>query len=201
MKKDLFLREVAESAYNIGYAAKKNFATYDIVEKAPGWISLITLGLGVMALVNPLFEGHTLAALVLIVGVASMYFNSYLDTRREYFDHGEKLTGFFTSLRSIYFEIQSRNDGDNSDDLKQRYEAILTSSQQIKAGKQIFLSDWYAHYKFFWQAQIGWVDEQLKFRFWRDKMPLSAAISVPLIVVTIVLLLVRAYFVCPVTTP
>ena len=36
MKKDLFLREIAESGYNIGYAAKKQFATYDIVEKAPG---------------------------------------------------------------------------------------------------------------------------------------------------------------------
>jgi len=36
MKKDLFLKEVAESGYNIGYAAKKHFATYDIVEKAPG---------------------------------------------------------------------------------------------------------------------------------------------------------------------
>lgn len=201
MKKDLFLREVAESGYNIGYAAKKHFATYDIVEKAPGWISLITLALGVLALINPLFEDHTLAALVLIVGIASMYFNSYQDGRHEYCRHGEALTGHFTNLRAIYFEIQSRSDGDSFDDLKQRYQAVLSSSQQTGSSKHIFLSDWYAHYKFFWQAQIGWIDEQLRFRFWRDKIPLSAAVSLPLILVSAIVLLVRFYFVCPVVTP
>lgn len=201
MKKDLFLREVAESGYNIGYAAKKHFATYDIVEKAPGWISLITLALGMMALINPLFEDHTLAALVLIVGIASMYFNSYQDTRREYCKHGETLTGQFTSLRAIYYEIQSRSDGENFDDLEQRYQTVLTSSQQVGSSKHIFLSDWYAHYKFFWQAQIGWIDEQLKFTFWRDKVPLSAAVSLPLSAVVILLLVVRTYFVCPAVAP
>lgn len=39
--------------------------------------------------------------------------------------------------------------------------------------KQIFMSDWYAHYKFFWQHQIDWIDEQKHFKFWRDKVPLS----------------------------
>lgn len=201
MKKELFLKEVAESGYNIGYAAKKHFATYDIVEKAPGWISLITLALGVLALINPLFEDHTLAASVLIVGIASMYFNSYQDARRDYCKHGETLTGHFTSLRAIYYEIQSRNDGDSFDDLKQRYQAVLTSSQQIGSSKHIFLSDWYAHYKFFWQAQIGWIDEQLKFRLWHDKVPLSATVSVPSIALVLVALLVRIYVVCPAAAP
>ena len=38
---------------------------------------------------------------------------------------------------------------------------------------QILFSDWYAHYKFFWQYQIDWVDEQKKFKLFRDKLPLS----------------------------
>ena len=39
--------------------------------------------------------------------------------------------------------------------------------------KQILFSNWYAHYKFYWEHQIDWVNEQLNFNFFRDKIPLS----------------------------
>jgi hypothetical protein len=44
--------------------------------------------------------------------------------------------------------------------------------------KQILFSDWYAHYKFFWQHQIGWIEEQKQFRLWRDKIPLSFTFAI-----------------------
>jgi len=44
--------------------------------------------------------------------------------------------------------------------------------------KQILFADWYAHYKFFWQHQIEWIDEQKHFRFWRDKVPLSFSFTI-----------------------
>ena len=35
MDKNDLLKQIAEASYNIGYGAKKHFATYDIVEKVP----------------------------------------------------------------------------------------------------------------------------------------------------------------------
>ena len=55
--------------------------------------------------------------------------------------------------------------------------------------KQILFSDWYAHYKFFWQHQIEWIDEQKHFRFWRDKLPLSFMVVCLLSLISIVVLL------------
>ncbi|MEC6126925.1 MULTISPECIES: hypothetical protein [Acinetobacter] len=53
--------------------------------------------------------------------------------------------------------------------------------------KQILFSNWYAHYKFFWEHQISWMDEQLKFRFIRDKIPLSLIFILSVFVIGIVL--------------
>jgi hypothetical protein len=177
MNRDLLLKDVAESGYNIGYAAKKHLATYDIVEKAPGWISVVSFTLGILALVVPALDNHKLAACLLIVSYAIFYFNSYQDGRLEYARVGSRLTGIFTTLRSLYYEIESRSPTASLDDLEARFRQLLDQSQNIGISKQIFLSDWYAHYKFFWQAERSWLQEKRPFTFWRDKMPLSATIT------------------------
>ncbi len=53
MKKEALLRLIAESGYNIGYAAKKHLATYDIVEDAGVGVALLS-GCGHMRAVHPL---------------------------------------------------------------------------------------------------------------------------------------------------
>ena len=58
MNRELLLKDVAESGYNIGYAAKKHLATYDIVEKAPGWISVISFAFGILALGFPALDNR-----------------------------------------------------------------------------------------------------------------------------------------------
>ena len=52
--------------------------------------------------------------------------------------------------------------------------------------KQILFSDWYAHYKFFWQHQIEWVDEQKKFDFFRDKVPLSLYVFIAALILMVI---------------
>jgi hypothetical protein len=69
------------------------------------------------------------------------------------------------------------------DDLEAEYRTLLAEAEKVWMHKHIFLSDWYAHYKIFWQAQIDWVDEQLHFRFWRDKVPLTATVAAVLLLV------------------
>lgn len=177
MNRELLLKNIAESGYNVGYAAKKHLATFDIVEKAPGWISIFSFAVGVFALVIKQFDNKVLAAFMLVVAYALFYFNSYQDARAKYADVGSRLTSLFSSLRSLYYEVHSRADGDPLGDLQTRYQAIEAESQSIGISKQIFLSDWYAHYKFFWQAERSWLEEHRPFTFWRDKIPLSATLT------------------------
>lgn len=191
MKREYLLKDIAQTGYNIGYAAKKHLATFDIVEKAPGWISIFSFAFGVLAFVVPAFKDDLLAAFLLVVAYAVFYFNSYQDQRGKYAEVGSRLTTLFTKLRAIYYEVQSRGDHEDLDELAREYRAILDESQVIGISKQIFLSDWYAHYKFFWQAQTGWLDEQLHFSFWRDKVPLSATVSV-----LVALVALSAWIVC-----
>ncbi|TBR13143.1 MAG: SLATT domain-containing protein [Lysobacter sp.] len=176
MDRNLALREIAQTGYNVGYGAKKHLATFDIVEKAPGWISIASFAAGILALVVPAFEDKLLAAIFLIIAYAVFYFNSYQENRTRYAEVGSRLTALSHSLRGLYYEVQSRPANSPIDDLMDRYQLLVEEHLRIGISKQIFLSDWYAHYKFFWQHQIGWMDEQLKFRFWRDKVPLSASL-------------------------
>ncbi len=186
MNKDLLLKDIAESGYNIGYAAKKHLATYDIVEKAPGWISILSFAFGVLALVVPRLNNNILAAFLLVVAYAVFYFNSYQDTRLEYSKVGSRLTAIFTTLRSLLYEAKSRGDTADVDDLEACYRELLNESQSIGISKQIFLSDWYAHYKFFWQAERSWLEEYRPFTFWRDKIPLSATLTGIALIVAVV---------------
>jgi hypothetical protein len=185
LNKELLLKDIAESGYNIGYAAKKHLATYDIVEKGPGWISILSFAVGVLALVIRQFDNKVLAAFMLIVAYAVFYFNSYQEARGKYADAGSRLTSLFTSLRSLYYEVRSRAEDAPVDDLHVRYRAIVDESQHIGISKQIFLSDWYAHYKFFWQSERSWLEEKRPFTFWRDKIPLSATLAgIALLIIT-----------------
>ena len=50
MNRSDFLKCIAETGYNVGFGAKKHFATYDLVEKSPGWISFISIAFGIYSL-------------------------------------------------------------------------------------------------------------------------------------------------------
>jgi len=193
VNKELLLKDIAESGYNIGYAAKKHLATYDIVEKAPGWISILSFAFGVLALVVPQLNNNILAAFLLVVAYAVFYFNSYQDGRLEYSKVGSRLTTIFTTLRSLFYEVKSRDDATAFDDLEARYRELLNESQSIGISKQIFLSDWYAHYKFFWQAERSWLEEKRPFTFWRDKVPLSATVTGIAVILAVIFWLIYCF--------
>lgn len=176
MTQDGLLKLIAESGYNIGYAAKKHLATFDIVEKVPGWIGLISFAVGIMALYVPQFEQKHVSAAFLIFGVASLYMNFYQNDKDKYVKAGSALTGKFHELRALYLDVKTQSPTADMTPFLDAHKKIQDEVLNLGISKQIFLSDWYAHYKFFWQMQIGWVDEQLKFRFFRDKVPLSATV-------------------------
>ncbi len=176
MKDDL-LKHIAETAYNVGFGAKKHFATYDITDKVPSLISFISMTFGTYALA---FDGLTtkfLSASFIILGVIGLYISFYDSKKSSYENHGIELTKLFNELSKLYKNVKSADDRQLKD-YEQALKDIENQYYNNCNSKQILFSDWYAHYKFFWQHQIDWVDEQKHFTFLRDKIPLSFSISV-----------------------
>lgn len=189
ISKESLLKLIAESGYNIGYAAKKHLATYDIVEKLPGWIAIASLTAGIFALFVPELAVNYVSATFIVIGIASFFINFYTGEKEAYASVGSELTSKFHELRVLYQLVKSLPDTHDFSSQLVKMQQIQDDAQKLNLKKQVFLSDWYAHYKFFWQAQIGWMDEQLKFRFIRDKLPLGFLV---LVVVIVVMLVVEA---------
>lgn len=181
MNKQDLMKQIADTAYNVGFGAKKHFATYDIVDKVPGWIGLVSMGIGIFALFVDVLSTKEMSAFFIMLGVAGLYINFYNETKNQYAEKGTFLTRLFNELKALYFNVKSSSDTD----LKAKQEMLSDIESRYYPNcinKQIFLSDWYAHYKFFWQHQIDWVNEQKQFKFWRDKVPLSLVFTVVMVV-------------------
>jgi hypothetical protein len=167
------LKSLAETGYNVGFGAKKHFATFDIVEKGPGWIGFISAACGVYALVFEQLSAKVPSATLVVAGIVALYISFYRSA--EYEKAGKELTLVYNELRDTYRAVQAGGDLVASQaamkQLEQRFYAASIS-------KQILFSDWYAHFKFFGQHQIAWIDEQLHFGFWKDKLPASGKLLI-----------------------
>jgi len=176
MNQSELLKQIAESGYNVGYGAKKHFATAEFADKIPGWISLISLAIGVLALVFPALSEKLPSAMLIIVAVAGLYMSFY--DKAAYMKSGEKLTECFQELRSLYSHVKSMPASADFTPCVAEYTRIRSDANGVGISRQIFLSDTAAHYKFFWQQQIGWIEEEIPFKFWRDKVPLTTIVTV-----------------------
>lgn len=191
MNKEGLLRSVAETGYNVGFGAKKNFATHDIVQKAPGLIGFVSLAVGVFALIYEPLNSKWIAATLVVLGIASLYVTHYDHNKIGYGKEGERLTSLFYQLRDLYRDVQATAEGSDMSVYRERLDALQTEMFSSNQSNQILFSDWYAHYKFFWQHQIEWIDEQKKFTFWRDKVPLSFSLTLAVAVLTAIGYVVR----------
>ncbi len=174
MNKDLLLKSIADTGYNVGFGGRKHWATYDIVDKIPGLISFISMAFGIFALIHDELSTKQLSAALLVLGLVGLYKSFYEHKKSEYEKSATKLTTLYNSLRDLYREVQSSTEPLESQ--IEQLKKIESEYYQSCISKQILLSDWYAHYKFFWQYQIDWVNEQKKFKLFRDKIPLSLMI-------------------------
>lgn len=92
MNKDDLLKHIAETAYNVGFGAKKHFSTFDIVSKAPGVISFISLAFGIYALVIDSLNTKLISATLIIIGVIGLYISFYDSKKNDYAENGRELT-------------------------------------------------------------------------------------------------------------
>lgn len=178
MNKSNLLKLLAESGYNLGYGAKKHFATLDLIEKAPGWLGFFALVVGVYALFIPPLATNEVSAVMIIFGVMSLYITNY-DSKKEAYDKaGVHLTRVYNDMRALYYEVKSLPEDTDFTAHVERHKSLYDSAFEHAVSKQMFLSDWYAHYKFFWQQQTEWIDEQKHFSLLRDKLPLTFSVAV-----------------------
>jgi hypothetical protein len=183
MKKSDLLKNIAEKGYDVGFGAKKHFATYDIIEKAPGLISFLSMAFGIFALAVKSLSTELTSAIFIVLGVIGLYISLYDHKKSSYEKSGVALTKIYNELKSLYFKVKSLEDDSDFSDIQREFSDIEGRYYPECISKQILFSNWYAHYKFYWEHQIDWVNEQLNFNFLRDKIPLSLWFTI-LIVIT-----------------
>jgi hypothetical protein len=172
MTKADLLRHIAETGYNVGYGAKKHFATYDLVQKAPAVIGSLTFTVGLYFLLIDFAAKKYFSAACLVLGAIGMRVGVWDSKKEDYAVAGRDLTGLFNKVKALYLRAKAA-EADDLSAFEAQLEALQAEYNGMCLSNQIVFSDWYAHYKFFWQQQIGWIDEQLRFRLFRDKLPLT----------------------------
>jgi hypothetical protein len=173
MDKDSLLKQLADYGYRLGFGAKKHFATYDIVSKVPGGISIIGLLIGVGQLAYPHYKYSTgISTILIMASIMALTMSSYNAEKEIYNQIGQKITQLFNELEAIYYNVKDSSEQTFTTEVEQMKE-ILTKYYQISRSQQIFGSDWFAHYKFFWQMEKDWIEEQRPFKLWKDKIPKS----------------------------
>ncbi|GEK30516.1 hypothetical protein KZO01_08250 [Kurthia zopfii] len=191
MKKEIFLKSLAEHGYNVMFGAKKHFATYDIVEKVPSGVALITLLIGIWQLYAPFFDYNKEVSLVIIlVSVIALQINLYNSNKEDYMKAGIKLTEIHNELKDMYYQTKSSTESEVTNEDQEKLQKLLNDYYAISITKQITFSDWYAHYKFFYQAQHEWIDEQKRFT-WKDKFPMFFRIWTAIVIITILVLVIK----------
>lgn len=185
MRKRDLLNEIASVAHSAGYTGKLHFATIDMADGLPGAVNLIGIAVGVLALFSPWFGAKELSAAIIILSVASMHYTHYQERRGKYEAIGSLLLSKFTELRSLANDVNSLPDTSDFTAEKAKLDEISSECHGKSIPKQAFLASWYAHYKFYWQAESNWLNRyrDVPLSFWRDKMPLSLTAVIVFLVV------------------
>lgn len=173
MNKNDFLKTLAQKGYDIGFGAKKNFSSYDIINKLPSWVGFTSLAIGIIQIAyeNIPFDKE-LSILLIFVGIAIMYIDVFKDKADDYNNEGIRLTRIFNLTRDLYFLAKSDNSF-NYQNYEVRYQNLLNDFYSNTISKQVFMSQWFAHYKLFYEMQVEWIEEELKLKFFKDKVPNS----------------------------
>ena len=179
------LKRIAERGFEVGYAANLNFATHDIADKVPVVISFVSMAVGILAFVSPVFQLTGVAVCLTLLGILTLYIEKY--PAHEYGERGKHTLALLYALEALYYKVKEKGPAaDLSDDvtkLREMEDKFVDST----CPRQILFATWYAYFKFFAEKDYDWIDEQLHFRFWRDKIPANLRILLVLVAVALVI--------------
>lgn len=170
--KDDLLKELADKGYRVGLGAKRHLASYDIIQIVPGYISMVGLLIGVcqLAYPDPNYE-RGISTILIVASILAITINSKPD-KESYRKIGVNLTEIFNAYRVLYEKVKKPDKQDFTAEVKKMNE--LSKGETFKnRSEQIFGSDFWAHYKFFYSyMDIEWINEQKNFKL-KDKCPKS----------------------------
>ena len=192
MTKEKLLETIANHGYNVGFGAKKNFASFDIVTKLPNWVGFFILAIGIIQLGYPEFATKEVSILLILISIAILYVGCYNSNVSDFEKEGIRSTQLFNQLRDLYYTVQTSSKTDFTIEIS-KMEQIMNEFYSGTISKQVFLSQWYAHFKFFYEMQIDWIDEQLKFKFFKDKFPNSLKSFILAIILIVISILSYEY--------
>lgn len=171
MKRDELLKMIASKGYDISYSVNRNFATYDIVKKYPKFVSIISIVLGIVGLAYPATNFKCVSVIMLILGIITLYVEKYSEYVDDYGNRGKDDTDRVNRLKSLYYRV--KDERTDCDQTSKEFNAIVKEFNDASQPNQICLSDWLAHYNLFCKKDYHWMDEQLHFGTWKDKVPAS----------------------------
>lgn len=177
-------KHIAETGYNVGYSAKLHFSSYEMIEKLPGLISFVSMAFGIYALSFSQLSTKFMSCTLLVLGLIGLYITMKNGDKVDYEGKGVKLTDLFNELKHLMFEAEQQPD--ETDTIKSKLQDIEGRYNQSCASHHIMFASWFAHYKFFWEQQIGWIEKYRSFSFFRDKLPLTLWMTL-LVIISIML--------------
>lgn len=195
MNKEEFLKLIGSKGYDVGFGAKKNFASFDMICKLPTWVAIISFAIAVTQLAYPEMPFQKpLSILLLIASSAIIYLELFKSKKDSYEIEGIRLTKKFNKLKELFLEAKSDNNF-NYQIYSLRYNDIMNDFYEGSITQQIFMSQWYAHYKLFFETEYQWVEDARgrKFSFFKDKMPASLSFSLGIIVIIILIFVINGY--------
>ena len=189
--KDELLKQIAEKGYAASYAANLNYATYDIIRSLPAMVTCLSLFIGILGLVWDAFTAKWISVCILLLGIISLYAEKFTNDVDGYGERGKTHTDQLNRLKNLYLNVKMASEDDDMEKYMNDLQVIEQEFNDSTQPKQIVLvSDWFAHFQLFCQKDTRWMDEQLHFGFWRDKIPQSAKGCM------LVLLLIIAVYYC-----
>lgn len=171
MNKNSLLKLIAQKGYVISYAANLNFATYDIVTSLPRRVSYISLAVSIIGLVFSGINSHWITVPILLVSIACIYTDKYTKNIEAYAERGKNNTQQWNELKNLYFKVKDTVNETDFHNIIERYKSIESSFNSSAEYDQILFANWYAHYKLFVEKDYHWMDEQIHFGWWKDKVP------------------------------
>lgn len=190
MKKETMLNKIAKKGYDVSYSANLNFATYDILAKFPSIVSFLSIAIGILGLVVPAFQLTGVSVCILIIGILSLYVENFTINKEDYATRGRKHTELLYRLKNLYDKVKdSENENYDFVEDEKEYRSIEVDFNSSACAKQILFANWFAHYKLFAEKDYSWMDEQLHFSCWKDKIPGTAKIVLFIILFFLVVLL------------
>lgn len=200
MKKTDLQNTIAWTGYNVGFGAKKNFATYDIMSKVPTVTSLLVTSIGIIGLGWPELVNKCVSAFLLIIGITAFAIEKFCDDPSEFMREGERENKLFFNLKDLYFNVKAKEEDADVSEEETEFKRLKDEFYSGTKARQLLTADWGAHYKFFNQYDIKWIDKEIGgFNWWRDKFPssLKGAILLVLILAALIFAMIQYCPDCP----